>query len=423
MNTVSSARVVTLGCRLNTLESEIMRDQANGAGLDDTIIVNTCAVTAEAERQARQTIRRLRHDNPASRIVVTGCAAQLQPEVFAAMDEVDRVVGNREKMDAAQLFADNASSVAVADIMNPEQTEHIRTPMISGFEERTRAFVQVQQGCDHRCTFCIIPYVRGPNRSLEPDRIIEQVRTLVENGHGEVVLTGVDVSSYGQDDNILPGLGGLAKRILDDVPALQRLRLTSLDPAFIDDSIFQLLADEPRFMPHLHLSLQAADDMILKRMKRRHSRGQALKLVARARQARPDVLFGADLIAGFPTETEEQFDNTLKAVEDMGLTYLHVFPYSPRPGTPAAKIPPLNGDVVKTRARRLRQAGEQALNRYLHSQKGKRVQVLIEQGRRGHTRHFAPVELTSEPPIGTIVDARVTDIDAEKGRLIAERDT
>ncbi len=415
---MSSSRVVTLGCRLNTLESEIMREQANRAGLDDTIIINTCAVTAEAERQARQTIRRLRKENPSGRIVVTGCAAQLKPEEFAAMDEVDRVLGNSEKMDAARLTTDIGSPVEVSDIM--DAPEDFEVPMVSGFEDRTRAFVQVQQGCDHRCTFCIIPYARGPNRSVKPDSIIDQVRTLTENGHGEVVLTGVDVSSYGQDDDGMPSLGGLAMRILDQVPDLRRLRITSLDPAFVDEDIFRLLENEERFMPHLHLSLQAADDMVLRRMKRRHARQDAIDLVNKVRKVRPDAVFGADLIAGFPTETHAQFENTLAAVGEMGLTYLHVFPYSPRPDTPAAKMPAVDGTVIKDRARRLRQAGQDALKAYLLSRLGKKVQVLIEQDRKGHSRHFAPVEITSDAPVGTIVDARVNNVDEEKGRLIAD---
>ncbi len=419
---MSEPRIVTLGCRLNSLESEIIRDQALRAGHGGAVIVNTCAVTAEAERQARQTIRRLKRDHPEDRIIVTGCAAQLKPETFAAMDEVDRVVGNGEKMDPSRLFADGDedAAVSVSNIMCPPDDETEATPLISGFEERTRAFVQVQQGCDHRCTFCIIPHVRGPNRSLAPERIVEQVRMLVGNGHREVVLTGVDVSSYGQDNADLPTLGGLARRILEQVPELRRLRLTSLDPAVIDDEVFRLLAEEERFMPHLHLSLQAADDMILKRMKRRHSRDDALALAERARRARPDVVFGADLIAGFPTETEEQFENTRRAVGEMGLTYLHVFPYSPRPGTPAAKIPALDGALVKDRARRLRRTGERALADYLNGRRGETVEVLIEQGRRGHSRHFAPVEVTFDAPAGTIVRARVIDMDEEKGRLIAE---
>lgn len=395
-----------------------MRSQATKAGLDDTIIINTCAVTAEAERQARQTIRRLARDNPAKRIIVTGCAAQLKPEKFAAMEEVDRVVGNSEKMDEALLDGPGSETIAVSDIM--KHAREFEVPMISGFAERTRAFVQIQQGCDHRCTFCIIPFARGPNRSARPDRIIEQVRTLTANGHFEVVLTGVDVSSYGQDDAGLPTLGALARDILDQVSDLKRLRITSLDPAFIDDDIPALLAEEERFMPHLHLSLQAADDMVLKRMKRRHSRKQAIDLVAQIRRARPDVVFGADLIAGFPTETEAMFENTLNTVTEMGLTYLHVFPYSNRPGTAASKMPALNGTLIKQRAARLRETGQRALLNYLHSCTGETHELLVEQGRSGHSRHFAPTELTSDATVGTIIKARVIAVDTEKGRLVAD---
>jgi len=395
-----------------------MRAQATEAGLDDAIIVNTCAVTAEAERQGRQTIRRLRREHPSKRIIVTGCAAQLAPEKFASMEEVDRVVGNSEKMDSALLMAESGSDVAVSDIMKAGQDFDV--PMISGFAERTRAFVQVQQGCDHRCTFCIIPFARGPNRSVQPSRIIEQVRTLCENGHSEVVLTGVDVSSYGQDDPTLPALGGLARQILDQITSLKRLRITSLDPACIDDDIFALLADEERFMPHLHLSLQAADDMILKRMKRRHSRQQAIDLVGRARVARPGVVFGADLIAGFPTETEAMFENTLNTVTEMDLTYLHVFPYSNRPGTAASKMPTVDGLLIKQRAARLRQVGEDALKDFLHSRIGETLEVLVEQGRNGHCRHFASVELTTDAPVGTLIKAKALGMDDAKGRLIAE---
>ena len=411
-------RVITLGCRLNTLESEIMRSQASEAGLDDTIIVNTCAVTAQAESQARQTIRRLRRENPKGRIVVTGCAAQLKPEEYASMEEVDRVVGNAEKLHGAHLTGSTDSNMDVSDIMEVAGTFDV--PLISGFEDRTRAFVQVQQGCDHRCTFCIIPFARGPNRSVSPDQVIEQVRTLTQNGHAEVVLTGVDVSSYGHDDTQLPSLGRLAREIFDQVDALKRLRITSLDPAFVDDDILRLLADEERFMPHLHLSLQAADDMVLKRMKRRHTRSSAIDLINRARAARPDAVFGADLIAGFPTETDEMFENTLKAVNEMGLTYLHVFPYSARPDTPAAKMPSVHNATVKERARRLREAGDLALGNYLKSSVGETIEVLVEQNRKGHTRHFAPVDLISEAPAGAIVDARAIAIDEEKGRLIAD---
>ena len=422
---MTEPRVVTLGCRLNTLESEIMRNGARDAGIDDAIIVNTCAVTAEAERQARQTIRRLSRENPGSRIIVTGCAAQLHPETFADMAEVDRVVGNREKLDAAILNAADGPDMVVSDIMEVRETAGhlIDVPIISGFEERTRAFVQIQQGCDHRCTFCIIPFGRGPNRSAPVGAIIDQVRLLVDNGHGEVVLTGVDISSYGQDDTGLPGLGQLTRRILEAVPDLKRLRLTSLDPAAIDDDIYQLLADEPRFMPHLHLSLQAADDTILKRMKRRHSRQMAIDVIARARDARPDTVFGADLIAGFPTETDAMFANTLAAVKDMGLTFLHVFPYSIRPGTPAARMPAVPGDIAKDRARQLRQAGETALHHLLETSLGESVEVLIEKGQSGHSRHFIPVDLACEDGIeclvGGIVEARAERFDPVKGRLIA----
>jgi threonylcarbamoyladenosine tRNA methylthiotransferase MtaB len=403
---------------LNTLESEVIRSQAHNAELDDTIIVNTCAVTAQAERQARQTIRRLRRDHPEVQIVVTGCAAQLKPEEFASMKEVDRVLGNSEKMLGSHLLGHSDSNIDVSDIMSVDST--LEVPMISGFENRTRAFVQVQQGCDHRCTFCIIPFARGPNRSLSPEHIIKQVQTLTENGHVEVVLTGVDVSSFGQDDEKLPTLGMLARSILDRVVALKRLRITSLDPAFVDDDILHLLADEERFMPHLHLSLQAADDMILKRMKRRHTRRSAIDLVNRVRTARPDVVFGADLIAGFPTETDEMFENTLKAVNEMGLTYLHVFPYSERPDTPAGKMPSVHNATITKRARYLREAGDLALHDYLKSKEGKAVEVLVEKNCTGHTQHFTPVDLMFDAPIGSIVDVNVIAINEGKGRLIAD---
>ena len=411
-------RVITLGCRLNTLESEIMRSQTDNAELNKTIVVNTCAVTAQAERQARQTIRRLRRENPDDQIIVTGCAAQLNPEEFASMKEVDRVVGNTEKMFSGHLADHSGSIVNVSDIM--KATSSLEVPLISGFDNRTRAFVQVQQGCDHRCTFCIIPFARGPNRSVSPEHIIKQVQTLTENGHAEVVLTGVDVSSYGQDDAKLPSLGMLAQTILDRTDALKRLRITSLDPAFVDDDILKLLANEKRFMPHLHLSLQAGDDIILKRMKRRHTRNSAIDLVNRARAARPDVVFGADLIAGFPTETDEMFENTLKAISEMGLTYLHVFPYSKRPDTPAGKMPSVHDATITKRARYLREAGNLALYNYLKSREGRAVEVLVEKNRTGHTQHFTPVDLMFDAPIGSIVNADVIAINKEKGRLVAD---
>ena len=422
---MAKPRVVTLGCRLNTLESEIMQKGAVEAGISDAIIVNTCAVTAEAERQARQTIRKLGRENPSSRIIVTGCAAQLHPDAFASMAEVDRVVGNMEKLDAAIVNATDGPDIVVSDIMEARETAGhlIEVPVISGFDERTRAFVQIQQGCDHRCTFCIIPFGRGPNRSVPVQAIINQIRLLVENGHGEVVLTGVDISSYGTDNDNLPGLGQLAKRILDAIPDLKRLRLTSLDPAAIDDDIYRLLAENPRFMPHLHLSLQSADDTILKRMKRRHSQAMAFDVIRRARDARPDTVFGADLIAGFPTETDIMFANTLDAVGDMGLTFLHVFPYSIRPGTPAARMPSVPGDVAKDRARQLREVGEKALHHLLESSLGTSVEVLVEQGLSGHSKHFIPVDLActdrTDCPVGGIVKAHAERIDTTKGRLIA----
>ncbi|MEP1030260.1 MAG: tRNA (N(6)-L-threonylcarbamoyladenosine(37)-C(2))-methylthiotransferase MtaB, partial [Alphaproteobacteria bacterium] len=334
---MSGADVITLGCRLNAFESEVMRANAARAGLADTIIVNTCAVTAEAERQARQAIRRARRDRPGAKVIVTGCAAQLDPAKYAAMPEVDRVMGNEEKLDPAAyavLGNPDGPEIQVADIMTIKETA---AHLIDGFDGRARAFVQVQQGCDHRCTFCIIPFARGNNRSLAMGAIADQVRALVAKGYREVVLTGVDICSYGTDLPGNPTLGHLVRRLLKAVPELERLRLSSLDPAAMDDELFRALAEETRLMPHLHLSLQAMDDMVLKRMKRRHSRGDAYKVAERARALRPDLVLGADLIAGFPTETQAMHDNTLAAVRDLDLVHLHVFPYSERDGTPAAR--------------------------------------------------------------------------------------
>ncbi|MCB2102179.1 MAG: tRNA (N(6)-L-threonylcarbamoyladenosine(37)-C(2))-methylthiotransferase MtaB [Rhodobacterales bacterium] len=413
-------RVVTLGCRLNSFESEIMRDQAARAGLSDAVIVNTCAVTREAERQARQTIRRLRRENPNARIIVTGCAAQLDPAAYAAMPEVDRVLGNAEKLEAhhyAEAPDRAPEAVVVSDIAGVTETAG---HLVGGLEGRTRAFVQVQQGCDHRCTFCIIPFARGPNRSVAPDRVVDQVRHLVAGGHREVVLTGVDVSSYGTDRPGLPPLGGLARQVLDAVPDLARLRLTSLDPAAVDDEVFALLASEPRFMPHLHLSLQALDDLVLKRMKRRHSVADARALAARARAARPDVVLGADLIAGFPTETEAMFTAALDAVADLDLTFLHVFPYSERPGTPAARMPAVPVPERKARAARLRDAGAARRSAFLDTQVGRAVEVLVEADGRGHTPHFAPLALDRPAAPGDLVRAHVTGHDGTslRGALI-----
>ncbi len=412
----SPPRVVTLGCRLNAFESEAMRGLAQAAGLDGTVFVNTCAVTKEAERQARQTIRKLRRENPGACIVVTGCAAQTNPDAFAAMPEVDKVLGNAEKLDPAA-FANvgDGEAVRVSDIMTPHGPQN-EIPLIGGLEGRTRAFVQIQQGCDHRCTFCIIPFARGPNRSLDADRIVAQVRRVVEKGHGEVVLTGVDISSYGHDRAGHPGLGHLAGHILEQVPGLKRLRLSSLDPAGIDPALFDLLARQDRLMAHLHLSLQAGDDMILKRMKRRHSRGQVEKLIRKILDIRPETIFGADLIAGFPTETQAMFENTLNAVEDLNLTFLHVFPYSPRPGTPAAKMPQVPEVLRKERAALLRQKGEAARDRFFQSLIGSTARVLVEKPGFGHSRRFAPVTFEGEASAGEIIDVTIASF--SEGRLV-----
>jgi threonylcarbamoyladenosine tRNA methylthiotransferase MtaB len=401
--------IVTLGCRLNAFESEVIRAEAAAAGVDDAIIVNTCAVTTEAVRQARQTIRRLRRERPDGRIIVTGCAAQLAPEPFAAMPEVDRVIGNAEKLRRADLAGDG-EKIVVSDIMTVNETAG---HLLHGFEGRTRAFVEVQQGCDHRCTFCIIPFARGPNRSVPIGRIVEQVRILVDNGYAEVVLTGVDVCSYGADLEGQPTLGGTVRRLLANVPELRRLRLTSLDPAAIDDDLLRAMAEEPRLMPHVHLSLQAADDTVLKRMKRRHSRAQAMAVVERFRQARSDVVFGADLIAGFPTETDAMFANTLSAVDDMDLTYLHVFPFSARPETPAARMPQVPGPLRRERAARLRHAGERARRRFFEARVGTTAEVLVEEGRNGRCPHYAPVRFDFAAPPGSLVPIRFTGAAAD----------
>ena len=358
---LKSPHVITFGCRLNAYESEVMKTHAQAAGLEDAVIINTCAVTAEATRQAHQTIRRMRKENPDAPLIVTGCAAQIDPDAFAGMEGVDLVLGNDEKMHAdpfEQFGLGQTERVRVNDIMAVTET----TPhMIDAFGERTRAFVQVQNGCDHRCTFCIIPFGRGNSRSVPVGGVVEQIQRLVDRGFKEVVLSGVDITSYGPD---LPGevnLGHLVEKILTHVPDLERLRLSSIDSVEIDDTLYRLITQEPRLLPHLHLSLQSGDDMILKRMKRRHFREDAIKFCQAVKAARPEITFGADLIAGFPTETETMFENTLRLVDECGLTFLHVFPYSARPGTPAARMPQLNGALVKERAARLRTKGDQAL--------------------------------------------------------------
>jgi len=422
---MSSNDIITLGCRLNTLESEVMRDAMAKAGVNDAVIINTCAVTAEAERQARQTIRRIKRERPGARIIVTGCAAQLDPEKFAAMDEVERVVGNAEKLDGAKLFGPNGglgqnepTSIVVSDINEVKETAG---HLVSGLDGRTRAFVMVQQGCDNDCTFCIIPAARGPNRSVPLDQIVAQVKKLVAAGHLEVVLTGVDIAAYGSDTGLTDengtGLSTVIRAILKGVPDLARLRLSSLDPARLDDAFFDVLAHEPRLMPHLHLSLQAADNMVLKRMKRRHSVDDVRAVVERARAVRPDTVFGADLIAGFPTETDAMFATTLNNVEDMGLQYLHVFPYSTRPGTPAARMPQIPGDVAKRRAKMLRAAGEANLGRHLESLVGDSQMVLVEKLTFGRTETFAPVQLDGSHTPGELV--RIAIVGVQGGELTA----
>ncbi len=407
--------VVNFGCRLNAYESEAVAEHARAAGLENTVVINTCAVTAEAVRQARQAIRKTRRENPAARIVVTGCAAQTDPQGFAAMAEVDHVVGNDEKMRVSTFDAiaqGSGERIIVNDIMSVRETAH---HLVAGFGGRARAYVQIQNGCDHRCTFCIIPYGRGNSRSVPAGVIVDQIRTLAERGYREVVLTGVDITAYGAD---LPGemtLGRLVRKILALVPELPRLRLSSIDTIEVDEPLMRALAEEERLMPHLHLSLQAGDDMILKRMKRRHLRAHAIDFCRQARNLRPNIVFGADIIAGFPTETEEMFANSLRLVEDCSLTFLHVFPFSPRPGTPAARMPQLDRRQVKERAEKLRQVGKGALDAYLSSCKGRRIEVLMEQGNLGRTPQFAEITLSEAVASGRLVAATVTG--HEKGRL------
>ncbi len=386
-------RVVTFGCRLNIYESEVMKDHARKAGLNDAIIINTCAVTSEAERQARQAIRRARRENPDAKIIVTGCAAQVNPKGFAEMPEVNQIIGNDLKLKAETWSQPATERVVINDIMSVKETAR---HMISGFESHARAFVQVQNGCDHRCTFCIIPFGRGNSRSVPMGEIAEQLKQLVARGYNEVVLTGVDITSYGPDLPGAPTLGQMLRRVLAMVPELKRVRLSSLDPVEIDDDLWQLIADEPRLLPHLHISMQAGDDMVLKRMKRRHLRDDLLAVCAKARELRPDIVFGADIIAGFPTETDEMFANTLRAVDECDLTFLHVFPYSPRPGTPAARMPQVNGDVRKDRARQLREAGARQVQKHLATLVGQRLPVLMEKNNKGRTPYFS--EVVMQPP-------------------------
>ena len=394
----SSLDILTLGCRLNAYESEVMRAHAQAAGVEDAVIVNTCAVTAEAVRQARQAIRRARRERPNASIIVTGCAAQIDPASFAEMPEVTRVIGNAEKMKAetfAGMGITDTPRVQVNDIMSVRETA---AHLVDGLDGRARAFVQVQTGCDHRCTFCIIPYGRGNSRSVPAGEVVDQVKRLVATGHYEIVLTGVDLTSWGADLPNAPKLGNLIARILKLVPDLEQLRLSSIDAIEIDEALFDLLANEPRIAPHLHLSFQSGDDMILKRMKRRHSRADAINLCHRLRDARPVMAFGADLIAGFPTETDAMFANTLASVDECGIDYLHVFPYSPRPQTPAAKMPQVARDVVKARAALLRQKGGERLTLRLGQHVGQTAMALVEAGGRARLSNFAPVRIDGASP-------------------------
>ena len=409
--TLKTPIFATLGCRLNAYETEAMQELAAAAGVENAVVVNTCAVTAEAVRKAKQEIRRLRRDHPDATLIVTGCAAQTEPATFAAMPEVTHVIGNTEKMQAATWAAFNPTDfigdterVQVDDIMSVRETAG---HLIDGFG-RHRAYVQVQNGCDHRCTFCIIPYGRGNSRSVPAGVVVEQIKRLVAKGFAEVVLTGVDLTSWGADLPATPRLGDLVMRILRLVPDLARLRISSIDSIEVDEALLAAIATEPRLMPHLHLSLQSGDDMILKRMKRRHLRDDAIRFCEDARRLRPDMVFGADIIAGFPTETDDMFENSLRLVEECGLTFLHVFPFSARNGTPAARMPLVNGAVVKNRAARLRAAGDQALQQHLRAQLGQTHRILTESPRVGRTGQFTEVAFAADQPEGTIVTATIT---------------
>ncbi len=395
-------KLKTFGCRLNFYESEVMRDHARNAGLDDAIIFNTCAVTKEAERQARQAIRKARRENPDARIIVTGCAAQIDPDKYASMEEVDQVIGNDLKLEAQSWGSDN--KILVNDIMSIKETA---SHLIEGYEDKSRAFLQVQNGCDHRCTFCVIPYGRGNSRSVPMGVIAEQVRKLVSQGYNEIVFTGVDVTSYGADLPSSPSFGQMIRRVLALVPELKRLRLSSLDPKEIDEDLWDLIENEPRLMPHLHLSLQSGDDMILKRMKRRHLAQDVIDVCNRARAVRPTIAFGADIIAGFPTESEEMFANTMRIVEECDITYLHVFPYSEREGTPAARIPnQVPVPIRKERASRLRELGKAQLDKLLKQNIGKTISVLVEKNGIGRAENFLPIPVSKDLTVGSLVDVK-----------------
>ena len=410
--TVPSPKLSTLGCRLNAYESEAMRELATSSGLSDTVIINTCAVTAEAVRKSKQEVRKLRKENPNAKMIVTGCAAQIDPNNFANMAEVDFVIGNSEKMikETWSQFSENndfgTEKIKVDDIMSVNETAG---HLIDGFGSRSRAYVQVQNGCDHRCTFCIIPFGRGNSRSVPAGVIVDQIKRLVDKGFNEVVLTGVDLTSWGADLPNSPKLGDLIMQILKLVPDLLRLRISSIDSIEVDENLMQAIATEKRLMPHLHLSLQHGDDLILKRMKRRHSRNDAIKFCEEARKVRPEITFGADIIAGFPTESDEHFENSVNLIKDCGLTWLHIFPYSPREGTPAARMPQLNGNQIKRRAAVLRGLGAKQIQSHLSSQLGKDHRILMENSFMGRTEQFTEVKFDKEQVEGSIVLGKITN--------------
>ena len=418
-----SPKFMTQGCRLNAYETEAMKELADAAGLKNIVVVNTCAVTAEAVRKSKQEIRKLRRDNPNSQMIVTGCAAQIEPKTFSEMSEVDLVIGNTEKMDSNTWneisnkpdFVGKTEKVMVDDIMSVKNTAG---HLIDGFGTRSRAYVQVQNGCDHRCTFCIIPYGRGNSRSVPAGVVVDQIKRLVDTGYNEVVLTGVDITSWGADLPMVPKLGDLVQRILKLVPDLPRLRISSIDSIEADPALIDAISSEMRLMPHLHLSLQAGDDMILKRMKRRHLRDDAIEFCSKMRSVRPNIVYGADIIAGFPTETEEMFENSLKLIKECGLTWLHVFPFSPREGTPAARMPQMDRSIIKERAARLRLSGELAVKDHLAAQIGLEHNVLIENKRMGRTEGFTEVLFNKDQIKGSIVNAKI--VDKSSKQLIAQ---
>ena len=420
---MSAPKFMTQGCRLNAYETEAMKELAHAAGLNNVVVVNTCAVTAEAVRKSKQEIRKLRRENPKAQMIVTGCAAQIEPKTFSEMTEVDLVVGNTEKMQAntwknifkSPDFVGVTEKILVDDIMSVQDTAG---HLIDGFGSRSRAYVQVQNGCDHRCTFCIIPYGRGNSRSVPAGVVVDQIQRLVGKGYNEIVLTGVDITSWGADLPMIPKLGDLVQRILKLVPDLPRLRISSIDSVEADPALIDAVASEMRLMPHLHLSLQAGDDMILKRMKRRHLRADAIEFCTKMRMARPDIIYGADIIAGFPTETEKMFENSLKLIEDCNLTWLHVFPFSPRQGTPAALMPQMDRSIIKERAGRLRARGDIAVQKHLEMQLGIKHKVLMENNRMGRTEGFTEVLFSSDKLKGVIVDAKI--IERTQTQLIAE---